>query len=230
MNLLNSTNQAVTYDGLIDEIAYIDGNLTSAVRILLASVVAIFMTFLLLFDGDSLTAGYYAAEGSSYPEQCFALIGGQGTYINVAVNGQNAADMLSDAMATIDPLATHTKNILVAWGGANDIFWSHSGTTTYNQLVSYCTGRRAAGYLVIIVDILPSTAYDATKETERTILNTALAANWASFANGFVQASVDPRLIDPTNETYYYTDHRHLIDAGQTVMAELVAVQVQPLL
>jgi lysophospholipase L1-like esterase len=189
-----------------------------------------------IFDGDSITSGLGVPAGQSYPDQTLALLGADYTMQNFGISGQTMLDMGNDASAQIDVLYNphHAKNIAVCFGGTNDIAnFGASGTTAYNRTVSYCTGRRAAGFRVIVVTMWPRSAVTLppTFEADRQTYNTAVRANWATFADAIADFAADPRMGDAGDEldATYYQDGIHPNIVGCAVEASIMAPIIQGL-
>jgi len=183
-------------------------------------------TISVICDGDSITYGSYASDWyHSYPEQLRALNPKITTH-QFGAGGQKIETMLANAATVVDPLYMATgveKSVVVCWGGSNDIaVFSRTDTQTYNDIVSYCSGRQAAGFKVIILTIMPRTDCTGGEETYRQSVNTSIRANWAIFADALADVAADTRLDDFNDTTYYYSDKIHLIDAGYAAVAELI--------
>ena len=194
-----------------------------------------------IFEGDSMS--FY------YPSQVTNLLGAGWTTVNVSTPGETLIQMLPQAPTQVDPLysGSFAINYVVLWGGTNDLSgiqmpdgWitPQSANDSYNRIVSYANGRRALGFKVAVLTILPRSAginpviTPAQFETERQTLNSMLRSNWASFADALVDVAADPRigdLGDQLNPDYYY-DQIHLTTEGQAVVAELTAGALAPLL
>lgn len=170
-----------------------------------------------VFDGDSLTA----EDVSSYPRQLQALRNWK-SYTNFAVSGQTIQMMLADATTQIDPYIGQTSGLLIAWGGTNDVMSGADATTVYNGIVAYASGRKAAGYRVIVLTMIARGYFTPAMEQQRLQINTWLRQNWPNYAAALVDVASDPRLSNPTNQTYFAGDQTHLTYAGYSVVAALV--------
>lgn len=185
-----------------------------------------------VFDGDSMTAG--TGTTSPYPDQCGVLLGSGWGYGNYAANGTVInPDMIIRGATRIDPAVSvnNGKHILVIWGGTNDLHFSATAAATYTALQTYCNARRAAGWKVVVLTMLPRS--DAGNpvdiETRRTDYNTSIRAGWSAFADVLYDPASDARigdLGDETDLTYYTSDHVHLNATGLGIIAAGVATAI----
>jgi lysophospholipase L1-like esterase len=182
----------------------------------------------IVFDGDSLTSGYGVADGSAYPDQCMALLGGTSAYdyYNLAIPSELITEMTNNAPAFIDVgyTASKSKNIVVIWGGSNDLIAGEAAATVYNNIASYCQARRAAGWKVVVVTILPRNP-NSDFFARRASCNTSIRTNWATFADALADVAADPRIGDDGDQddtTYYQADKTHTNATGAAVVAGIV--------
>lgn len=181
----------------------------------------------IIFDGNSLTAGTGSTAGNTYPEQVMANFPGR-TYWNYGVAGQTTTQMDADAAAQIDILKRNLytgQNIVIAWEITNELVAGVSATDAYNNFVTYCTNRRAAGFKVIACTVLPrSTANQEQFYADRLEVNTNIRANLASFADDIADFALDGRIgyDGAQNNPEYYSDTTHMTDAGYGVADEIV--------
>ena len=141
---------------------------------------------------------------------------------NVAVAGKTTAQLITDALTKVDPLFVSGKrNIVIFWEGTNDLGNNHDPTTTYNNIVTYCNARRAAGFKVIVLTIIARNV-NAQFEADRLMVNANLRANWTTFADGLVDVGADSRFQNPLDGNIY-TDGTHLTTLGNQAIAQLVA-------
>src|SRR5712692_1424298 len=195
---------------------------------------ALARSYEILCDGNSLTAGGgVSLPGDSYPYQLnrfLMTLGVKALVQNFGVSGQTTLTMLANAHAQIDPLFNpkFNVNVVVAWEGTNHLYFGATGQQAYQSLVQYCLGRRAAGFRVLILTVLPrgNPGVPVTFETDRNFVNTALRTNWPQFADGLVDVAADPRFQDVTNGTYYSWDQVHLNDTGYQIVAQQVGAAV----
>src|SRR5262245_25371820 len=96
--------------------------------------------------GDSLTAGYGAAQGEDYPSKLSALIGT--SVVNAGVSG----DTTESALARIqeDVLARNPRMVIVGLGG-NDFLQGVPIATTERNLRAAIRAIHGAGAMVVLL-------------------------------------------------------------------------------
>lgn len=184
----------------------------------------------IIFDGDSLTVGFGNTGGGSYPVQLLTALGFSGySPRNFGVSGQTLAQMETGAVAEVDSQYDPSRgiNVLVVWGGTNDIILGADAATVQSRLVTYCNNRRAAGWYVIVCDIIARGNFSAPQNAIKDAVNAYIAANYSAFANAYVPLSARAELSNPLNTSYYSADTIHLIDNGYGVVAATILPFVQ---
>ncbi len=192
---------------------------------------------LVLCVGDSLTKGYTNPNNEVYPVYLSTALGASADVANVGINSRTVAQITADEPAYASILRPRARNIAVVWVGTNSIEGTPGeaattdAATIHTGLAAVCANFRSRGWKVVVLDcIARSWSSDApAKNAVRTAFNTAVAANWSTYADAFVQVSADTRLQTPTNFTYF-TDGTHLTAAGYQVVSGLVAPAVSALL
>lgn len=182
---------------------------------------------ILVADGNSLTLGL---GQTPYPAQLATSLDASWQVVNDGVGSQTTPGMISTAPLRVDNLynSGRTKNMVVAWEGTNDITGKVGATAAYNNLKNYSLSRKAYGWKVLIMTILPRSddyALAAGFESIRQTVNVSIRANWATFADGLVDIGDDPTIGQAgqeTNTTYYVGDKVHLNTAGYTIVANAV--------
>lgn len=185
----------------------------------------------IVFDGNSLTAGQGASAGMDYPAQMISLLSGYPvTGIeshNYGVSAQTTSDMASDAASQVDTqINVGVENILFAWEIGNDIYFNGDVSAAETRWASYCNARKAAGWTVICINLLPRNQTSGFGDNvtvfngKLSTANTWLAANWSTFSDAMVDIRSDSRLSDFTDSTYF-SDGTHLTDAGYGVVANI---------
>jgi lysophospholipase L1-like esterase len=190
---------------------------------------------LIVFDGDSLTAGVGAGPGEDYPSDVMRRLPDKLDGVNIAVPGQTWNDMLADAEAQVDPLQSNTRpvNALVVWAGTNDMRRTLTAGRVWSELQTYCRTRRDRGWTVVVLTVLPCLPRrpHSRFEEERQQLNTIIRERWREVADGLADVAADPRIGDPAgpDAQVYSTDGIHHNAAGNQVIAEVVAATLRPL-
>jgi lysophospholipase L1-like esterase len=193
----------------------------------LGSAVGLNMFPQIVCDGDSLTAGTGVLAGDDYPSQLQVLLGGSGAWEkgNYGGAGNTITQLSSDAATQIDGLLSglKPKNIVIVWAGTNDIAVdSRTGAQAEALLNTYCTARRTAGYKVVVLTMISRGMFNGTQEGYRQDFNTAVRANWTTYADALVD--VDANTVvggvgTYANTTYYQNDQIHLKAAGFAAVA-----------
>lgn len=192
----------------------------------------------LFFDGDSQMVCFTGADhgGKGVVDQVLAGRTQFRAYLP-AIIGQTLVQAASDAATQIDQFisSAFANNVVLIWAGTNDLINGDSAATVYANKVAYCLKRRNAGSKVIVVSTLPRGASSAY-ETARTSLNTIEAANWPSFADGYV----DLQTISigaagaQNNATLYQGDKIHPTPVGYALAvpvfeAAIAGLYTQPI-
>ena len=186
-------------------------------------------TITVVCDGNSLTFGL---GGKSYPSQLQSILGRRFKVINKGVSGQTTAKMMQDAATDIDSLTRNSNNslICVAWECTNDMFFGTEATTAFNNLKKYCQDRRASGFKVVALTVLPRSepGTPANFESQRQILNTLLRKHWRDFADALADIATDKNLGYPgaQKNLRFYGDLVHLNEAGYRIIAKYVAESI----
>lgn len=144
--------------------------------------------------------------------------------------------MVSTAPTLVDPrynIAGTGKQIVLIWGGTNDIINGGTPAATYANAVQYGMDRKALGWKVIFYTMLPRGTIPGI-ETNRQTLNALLLADFptptaftniytgAAWADVLVDVGADATIGVPGSQfnlTYYSPDQIHLTNAGYTVVA-----------
>jgi lysophospholipase L1-like esterase len=179
-------------------------------------------------DGDSLTAGSGIVNSGIYPFQLWQDLAASGYIVwNEGTSGDTLANMITNAAANVDVdyAATHSANIVVIWAGTNDVNGTTSLATMQTNIQTYCNARRAVGWKVVVVNMLPRATFDAGREAIRVAYNTWLSSNWSFFADGYADVAAEANLQN-TADTTYFTDGTHLTAAGYTIVKNDVKASI----
>lgn len=186
-----------------------------------------------VFDGDSLTAGSTASD--PYPSQVMRAFRPEILWANLGIGGQTLAAMLANAPSKVDPLYRSDlgRNVVVIWGGTNDLrWWSHTPRAVYERLRTYCLGRRAQGFTVVTLTMLPRTdgVCPPGFESQRRQFNAMVRSGWAGFADVLVDVAADPFLGRPGCEAdlrFFSGDLVHLNNSGLALVAGRVRMLLE---
>jgi len=190
----------------------------------------------ILFDGDSISAGYGTSPGKR-PQQLMQQALGQAAQIrNVAVGGRPVYVCLDrypiDVAPNFDPAAR--TNLIVFHAGDNDIAQGRDADATYQAFTAYVETAHRQGWKVLVSTELPRPDFDSAREAALLAYNRMLIANGAG-ADAVVDLSTVPRLYDPQNReaSGWYSETPvpiHPNDAGYAVLMNLLTVRARELL
>jgi hypothetical protein len=198
----------------------------------------------IIFDGNSLVAGFGSTAGNTMPEQMMRLpplLGSGATMSNVGIGGQTTAQMTSTATDVDGAWVSGKTNILVCWEMTNSVHvGSRTGVQAAEDLAAYVAARRAAHPLLVLsMTTLPRLG-DATQCQYLVDANNYLLANYRSMG---IDAVVDVRAIPQFNFTginagdfiidagnspgTYWVDWSHCNDNGYGLLANALANQIK---
>jgi len=180
-----------------------------------------------VWDGGSIIGGYKASPGMEFPTQTLRLVSHPVTSFASWSKAAPLADMLGQAPLEVDARyrADADADVCVAMGGGGDLSLGREPSLVHDDLAAYCLGRRAAGFQVVVLTLLPRRE-PAEFEAARQALNELVRANWASYADGLADIAADVRVGEPFDDLdlkYYQSDALHPNDAGYAVMASVAA-------
>jgi len=178
-----------------------------------------------VWDGGSIVGGHGMAPGNDFSAQTLALVPRVCRSYESVTAGADIADMVVEAPAEVDARyrAGADGNVCVVHAGGSDLKSGRDPGVVFDQIRTYCAGRRDAGFAVVVVTILPRTDVP-TFEAARATLNGMLRAHWREFADGLADVAADPRIGDIyDNQRYYRADGKHPNAAGYAVMASVTA-------
>lgn len=175
------------------------------------------------FYGDSLTAG---SDGAHPPDYYITLPAWGGeifTKQTAGVPSRTLIDM-SNAIATdLTPNFAQASgmNIVVLWGGINDIGQGASPQEAYSRLVALARHLRWLGWQVFVCTLTSAKNY----ETQREAFNALVYASWRLFADNLVDLAGNTLIGADgawANGTYFQTTGDaigiHLTDAGYAIV------------
>jgi hypothetical protein len=180
-----------------------------------------------VWDGGSIIAGHGADPGYEFPVQTLAMVPRVCTSYVSSTGSAKIADMVSQGPVEVDARydAHADLNLCLILAGGGDFRKGASAATVYDGLRTYCLARRAAGFRVLVLTVLPSNRPE-TFEATRLAYNAMVRDGWDEFADGLVDIAADPRIGDDgdnLDRQFYHADQVHLTDAGNAVMASVAA-------
>jgi hypothetical protein len=180
-----------------------------------------------VWDGGSIISGHGADPGFEFPAQTLAMVPRACRSYVTWTGSAKIADMLAEAPYEVD--AHHDSsadlNVCLVQVGGGDFRRDLTAAQVYEALRSFCLARRAAGFRVLVLTVLPSNRPE-TFEAVRLVYNVMLRDGWSQFADGLVDIAADPRIGDTDDELdgqFYLGDQLHLTNAGNAVMASIAA-------
>jgi len=184
----------------------------------------------IICDGDSRTAGSGASVYYDYPSALQRSLGIVVRMRNFGIGGYPVSSMLLEAPIRIDPLRFKPDDVVVVFGGINDILAAHTPSQVYADLKAYWAARRAAGWRVVActeIDANSALAIAASWRTHRATLNTLIKSD-SSLYDALADLAADTNIgVDGAADTAYFdNDKVHLSDSGYAVMAGLIKTAI----
>jgi hypothetical protein len=145
-----------------------------------------------VFVGDSLTAGYNGADGTfdvtvTAPPHSFLNANPTAIVTNAGVGGWKIdPDMINDGSVHVDPHYDATKpfNIANMWGGTNDLYLANTPPATLlTKLQTWTTARRAVGFKCLVSNCIQRNSLDPAIVST---WNALLISNQSSVADGSI--------------------------------------------
>jgi hypothetical protein len=186
-----------------------------------------FTPAVVVWDGGSIVAGHGADAGYEFPVQTLSLVPKPcRTYVS-SKGGARIADMIAEAPFDVDPRYREDAdlNVCLVLAGGGDFRAGASAAEIYSAVRSYSNARRAAGFRVVVLTVLPSSE-PLTFETTRLAYDSMLRDTWDEFADGLADIAGDDRIGetgDNLDLQFYGTDALHPNSTGCAVMATVTA-------
>jgi len=196
----------------------------------------------IVLDGDSITAG----SGASAPANAWAALlaaslgtndyhvgnfGISGQTVGNATAGGGPAIYMRLNAATEEFTAgfrTSGNNVLVAWGGTNDLVFGRTAAQAFGDFQAYCQDARTAGYKVLAIGMLDRNPGTWTR-AKRAEFNGLCVTNQSGMCDAYFDpANVDARFDDYTSAVF--SDGVHPSDAGHAILASAIETQIRALL
>lgn len=186
-------------------------------------------------DGNSLCTSMYGVRAMTFYLSKASARDIQLT--NICVGGATTPQLATGASSRVDSrLLPGAVNVLVFWEGSNDLYFGATPEAAYANLRSYAQARRAAGWRVAILTLLPrwNPETPADFEASRQYVNYMLRVNWADYADALIDVGADhvmgQRDTIWSSQWYQAFDHTHLAEGGSQRIGKIVGLELQPLL
>lgn len=182
----------------------------------------------ILFEGDSLTAG---ANGTYPPDHYITMPLWNGSAFTKTSDGHPGQTLLYLAQAAYANINPHYApfsgmNVVVLWGGINDIAMGQTTPEVYSRLVSLSRHLKSLGWRVLVCTLFSALNF----ETQRVAFNGLVQNNWWQFADGIIDLASDATLGPVgacSNATYFQPDGIHLKDAGYALVGALEQTAIE---
>lgn len=185
---------------------------------------------LIVFDGDSLTAGTGATTpGLAYPIQFRELvntIAPSWTVFNKGVGSESMANLVTNYPAKVAPVfdlnpGRYDRKIVVVWEAVNGLVDGDTPAEMADDYEAYVTLAKATGWEVYVGTNPPS---GGSGNPDLLTLNQLVRDNFVSWgADGLIDFGAISELTPAGNTANptHYVDLTHLTDVGYALLAEL---------
>lgn len=186
--------------------------------LILSCIVTFAQPQILVFEGDSNTAGAGTTSGNSYPSQTLQKLGGNYLLSNLGIGGQTSADMLANS-PTNYPGIVGANSIFVLLAGINDIQQHRDGVSINNNVQQIIDYVQSLGCTRIVVGTYPTYAGILPTDNANRLLANQLIRNNAA-ANGYFVAdhATLPQMSVWSGQ--YWFDYIHWTNEGAGIVAE----------
>lgn len=165
-----------------------------------------------------------------YASLAFFALNQQGpTIYNVGVPGQTTQQLAQTASTRVDSHynSAAANNILVFWEVSNELIAGTAPEVALEHLRDYVVARKAVGWKVVILTVIPRYADTYAFEWSRLGTNTQMRARWNQDLGADLLVDVAHEssfLIDgATVGPMYISDQTHLSMAGSRFVGKIVA-------
>jgi acyl-CoA thioesterase-1 len=178
---------------------------------------------LVVFLGDSLTAGFEIAEEEAFPAVIGRRLAAAGTPIRV-VNAGVSGDTTAGGLARLDWLLAQRPTVVVVGLGANDALRGHDLQASAANLRAIVGRCRVAGARVLLLGMKIPPNYGPVYTDDFAALYPALAAE--------LDVALVPFLLEgvAARPELNLDDGIHPNPAGHRILASTVAAALAPLL
>jgi len=196
----------------------------------------------IIYDGDSITAGYTTGSYHyGWPRVVSSVLGQQAHVVNVAVPGSTSAGCYSNRTQVTGRYDSgFAKNVSVYFAGTNDLDGRATGTivgygttvwTTYT--LPYVEAMQAAGFTRVLVGTAIARNWGGSaqdkldKEAERLVYNQLIRDNAVAEGYTVIDFAGLSEMSDHSNTTYF-VDGVHPTRTGYNVMGTYAAPIIAP--
>jgi lysophospholipase L1-like esterase len=185
----------------------------------------------LVFDGDSISAGWGASPPNRLDARVTAAVGGDVRMHNVAVGGRPVFECLRLYPQLVAPLfdKATSHNVIVFHAGDNDVAAGRNAEQTYAAFTDYVAAAHRQGWKIVVSTEFRRWDFSPPKLAELLEYDTMLRRNTAG-ADAVVDLDADPRLLDKsyrTDPAVFSHDGVHPSDGGYAILAGMVAPVVK---
>lgn len=173
---------------------------------------------IILYVGDSHTASRYYQY---ITEPVYNIL----TYdtLGIGINGKMVSEFDSLYGETIGRNFANNagQNIIVLYGGTNDITRSYASQKAYGRIEAFANKYRNLGWKIIVCTLPAIRDYNAERDT----VNKLIRNNWTKFADGIADLGGDAVIgydNADTNTTYFTPEGIHFTTAGYQRIASIV--------
>jgi hypothetical protein len=205
---------------------------------------------ILINDGDSLSTTFGSSDRKTFMLYALSALTPVPRSVNVAVNGETLATMVSNFSAHVGVLYDPKYRLVVhILAGTNDIRAASSAATIYSLLQTYVNDVHALGSnakVIVGVNLVQCDIYDRANELGvLEALNAHIIAGWNvaqgsgglgadGIANYWVNTTIGPGNYNGSTfcnyPNSYSKDGAHPTDLAMSIMGSIEAAAVQPLL
>lgn len=167
-------------------------------------------TGVILAFGDSLTFGYGASTGNSYPAVLRELSGRE--VVNSGISGETTAEGLERLPEVLEEVQ---PNLVILMEGGNDILRNHPADSIKQNLAEMIEMIRGTGAQVVLIGV-----------TEKNIFGD-VEPLYDELAGEYEVLYLRSVLNDLLRESEYKSDPIHLNDRGYRKLAEGIAAALE---
>jgi lysophospholipase L1-like esterase len=185
----------------------------------------------LVFDGDSISAGWGASPGHGLDARVAAELGGGVRLHNVAEGGRPVSKCLELYAKLVAPLfdASAPHNLIVFHAGDNDVLQGRGAAQTYLAFAAYVAAAHEQGWKVVVSTELRRSDFHSAQSSTLEDYNDRVRQNSAG-ADAVVDFDADARMTDMSyrlDPALFTQDGIHPSDSGYAVLANMLTPVVK---